>query len=106
MSAAPHVPAALHFPDHDGRPEGWGRLLRLAANSAEIATLSKLVKGDTLRLSFEVQGESFELARADIQRVWRDADGYFVGEARFLDEEMKARLAKALLDLLSTKADG
>lgn len=104
--SAPHVCAVLHFPDRDGRPEGWGRLLRLAANGADIATLSKLVRGDALRLSFEVQGESFELVRADLLRVWRDADGYFVGEARFLDEEMKARLAKALLDLLAAKPDG
>jgi hypothetical protein len=101
MTRAAHVPVSLHFPDADGRPEGWGRFIRLAANGAELATLSRLRKGDALRLSFEVQGEGFEQARADLLGVWRDADGYFVADVRFLDEEMKARLGRVLLDFLS-----
>ncbi|MEI8192218.1 MAG: hypothetical protein WCI75_21135 [candidate division NC10 bacterium] len=105
MSAAPHVPVSIHFPDADGRPESWGRFVRLAANGAELATLSRLKKGDTLRLRFDVQDSGFELARADLLSVWRDADGYFVGEVRFLDSEVKARLARVLLDFLSEARD-
>jgi len=101
MTRAAHVPASLHFPDSDGRPEGWGRFTRLAANGAELATLSRLAKGDALRLSFDVRQERFELARADVLGVWRDADGYFVAEMRFLDKEMRARLGRVLLELLS-----
>jgi hypothetical protein len=97
------VPVSLNFPDSDGRPESWGRFLRLAANKAELATTARLVKGDVLRLGFEVGGERFELVRADLLSAWRDADGYFVGEVRFLDEDAKGRLGRALVGLLAER---
>lgn len=98
-----HLPVSLQFPDGDGRPEAWGRFLRLAANGAELATTSRLDKGDVLRLGFEVQGERFELARAELLSAWKDADGYFVAEARFLDEDVRGRLGRALVSLLSER---
>jgi len=98
-----HLPVSLQFPDSDGRPEAWGRFLRLAANGGELATTARLNKGDTLRLGFEVQGERFELARADLLTAWRDRDGYFVAEVRFLDEDTRGRLGRALVGLLAER---
>ncbi|MFA6092004.1 MAG: hypothetical protein WCU88_05220 [Elusimicrobiota bacterium] len=100
MSAlARRVPLVLHFPERDGRNDGWGRFLELAADGARAATLTRLTKGDCLRVSFEAAGEKVELLRADVESVQRDLDGYFVAELRFLDEETRGRLAKAFLSL-------
>ncbi|MFA6030231.1 MAG: hypothetical protein WC969_10280 [Elusimicrobiota bacterium] len=103
MTSSPrHVPLSFVFPESDGRMEGWGRFVELHAKGGRVATLTRLAKGDVVRLSFEAASEKAELSRADVLKVFRDLDGYFVAELRFLDEGLQARLAKALVALLAS----
>lgn len=96
------VPAVLEFPESDGRPQGWGRFLEVAATGGRLLSQSRLSCGDSLRVSFSVPGESVSGLRADILRARRDADGYFEAELRFLDETVKVRLGRALTRLLAS----
>ncbi|MEK9146456.1 MAG: hypothetical protein AAB339_12690 [Elusimicrobiota bacterium] len=97
------VPLLLEFPESDGRPQSWGRFLELAATGGRMISQTRLSRGDGLRVSFSLPGESVSGLRADVLRARRDADGYFEAELRFLDEAVKVRLGRALTRLLASR---
>jgi hypothetical protein len=95
------LPVKLSFVAEDGRADAWGRLAWLSAAGAEIETLAALSPGERVLLSFEVNGETFESARARVDHAQTDSDGFCSAELLFEDPLDKRRLAKTLLDALS-----
>lgn len=96
------IPVLIGFTGASAKHEAWGHLSGLAATAARISLLTPLAKDEELFLSFELAGESFSAmtARADWTEI--DADGYILAEVSFTDKAAQRRLAKALLELLST----
>lgn len=96
------IPVMIGFTGSSSQRETWGHLTGLAATAARVSLLTPLAKDEELYLSFELGGEKFPAmtARADWMEI--DADGFTLAEIRFTDKAAQRRLAKALLELLST----
>lgn len=99
--SAVRLPVLIAFPEPAARPEGWGRFEELSAAGARLSTLTALKTGEKVFLSFDLAGEAFAAAAAEVRRAETDPDGYCVAEAAFTDELCRRRLAKALADVLS-----
>lgn len=100
-NAAVYLPVLLRFPPESARQDAWGRLTRLTAGGAELATAVRLVRDEGVLLSFELGGERFEEVRARVAHAEDDADGRRLVELLFRDEVQRRSLAKALIDVLS-----
>lgn len=99
--SAARLPVVISFPEAAARPDGWGRFEDLSAAGARLSTMTRLSEGERVLLSFELAGEAFAQAPAEVRRGELDSDGYCQAELAFRDEVMRRRLAKALVDLLS-----
>ncbi|MBI3549322.1 MAG: hypothetical protein HY078_09810 [Elusimicrobia bacterium] len=95
------LPARFAHAVPDSRAEGWGRLLRLGPNRADLLTRFNLEKGDRLVMEFEAFGEAFERVRARVVSAQRDADGYVVARLSFEAPLAQVRLGRVLRDALS-----
>ncbi len=95
------LPVRFDFPPQEDRQEGWGRFLELGAGGARLLSRFRLGDGDSLRLDFELSGETFNGLAAQVRRAWKDEDGYFVAELRFKDEVGKKRLERVLREFLA-----
>lgn len=96
------IPVLIGFAGASAKRETWGHLSGLAATAARVSLLTPVAKDEELYMSFELGGESFPVmtARADWTEI--DADGYTLAEVSFTDKVAQRRLAKILLELLST----
>lgn len=102
MSRLPEaLPALISFEESSAREDSWGRFARLSAHGATVLSLTRLSPLDRLALSFELGEDRVRAAPAVVERAFRDADGYWVAELRWLDEGDRRRLARSLSDLLS-----
>ncbi|MEK7383999.1 MAG: PilZ domain-containing protein [Elusimicrobiota bacterium] len=102
MRRAPGLlPVLLCFEPEAARQDAWGRLLKLTSGGAELSTAARLLKGETLLLSFELGGEQLEAVRARVEHAEDDADGHRLAELRFLDEVQRRSLAKVLTGLFA-----
>ena len=96
-----HVPVRFAFDEGEGRQDGWGRFMELAAMEARLSTRFRLEKGDRVFLDFELPGERFVGVPAEVTRSGKDEDGYTLARIGFHDEVCRVRLARALHGLLS-----
>lgn len=102
MRRAPvFIPVLLRFAPEASRQDSWGRLVVLTPGGAELSTSVRLLKGETVLLSFELGLERFEDFRARVEYAEDDQDGARLAELRFLDEVQRRGLARALVDVLA-----
>jgi hypothetical protein len=95
------IPARLDFGAEDGRAESWGKLMSLTPAGAQLTTLARLTRGQTVILAFEVNGEPFSELHARVMAADEDADGFCAAELDFTDILARRRLSTILLDALS-----
>lgn len=101
MKSAPFlVPVLLRFPGASARQDAWGRLLKITAGGAELSTGSRLSRGETVLLRFELGGERLTIP-ARVHHSRPDDDGQCLAELRWNDLVERRRLARVLLDVLS-----
>lgn len=101
VEGARFLPVVIAFPEEEGREECWGRVLSVQAASARLLSRFRLQRGEPLFLSFDAAGEVFDRLPAVIMSVRRDADGWFVAEARFPRAEDRVRLGRLLARVLA-----
>lgn len=94
------VPALLRFPGNAARQDSWGRLLKVTAGGARLVTGSRLSKGETVLVGFELGGESL-LIPGRVHDAFPDDDGQTAAELRWSDLVERKRLARVLLDVLA-----
>ncbi|MBI4678379.1 MAG: hypothetical protein HY748_12435 [Elusimicrobia bacterium] len=96
------VPVVVSFAETSAKKDCWGRLLALAPSGARLSTRFRVERGERVFLSLRIADEEFQGIAALATRVDKDREGYALAELKFTDELQKRRLAKVLLDILST----
>lgn len=99
-AAATVLPAHLRFPGGAARQDSWGRLLAVTAGGARLVTASRLAKGESVLVGFELGGERL-LLPGRVHDAAPDDDGHCVAELRWTDMVERKRLARVLADVLA-----
>ncbi|MBI4054893.1 MAG: PilZ domain-containing protein [Elusimicrobia bacterium] len=93
------IPLLITYPERELQ-DSWGHLLDLSLFGARFQTRAPLKRGQEIFLSFSIGENFFQKIRSRTVRARRDAEGYWLAGAEFLEPPEKKRLKDVLVRLV------